>query len=195
MRPTAAAVVVALLAGLVVGAPASAQTYVGTVTEETNNDLSTPNDGLYSYTNQISVATFDDFDFEFSTLGDTDFSVTWQAPAGFLIRITPPSGFDTTQVVFQFATGNSYYNVGEVQPTAALSLSGLFGNTLPTMATSTQFTGPKTAQLPANNAGAFIFASGYAFDVPFFLSSATVTFTVPAAYDVDFDAPLNAFSV
>jgi hypothetical protein len=50
--------------------------------------------------NEISVATLDDFNFAFSSLGDVNFSVTWQAPVGSLIEITPPSGFDNTQIFF-----------------------------------------------------------------------------------------------
>jgi hypothetical protein len=38
-------------------------------------------------------------------------------------------------------------------------------------------------------------ASGYAFDEAFYLSSATLTFTVPASYNVDYNAPLIDFNV
>jgi hypothetical protein len=183
------------LLAMALAATAWGQTYVGTLSVESNTDQSDPGNGLYTYLNEISVATLNDFNFPFSTLGDVDFSVTWQAPSGYMIQITPPSGFDNTQVAFQFYTGLSGYNVGQIMPTASLSLAGFAGSTLPVMTPSSQFTGPQTSTLPADNAGAFIFATGYAFDEPFYFTSATVTFTVPAAYDVDFNAPLIDFNV
>ena len=190
-----ASIFATVLASLSVAAAASGQTYVGTLSVESNSDQSDPGNGIHTYLNQISVATLDDFDFAFSSLGDVDFSVTWQAPTGYRIKVTPPSGFDATQVLFQFYTGLSGYNVGQIMPSPTLSVTDLLGSTLPTLGASTQFTGPATSTLPANNAGAFVFATGYALDEPFYLSSAKVTFTVPAAYDVDYNAPLLGFNV
>lgn len=188
-------VAVLVCAPFILASSALGQTFVGSLSVESNSDESDPGNNVYTYFNEISVATLDDFDFAFSSLGDVDFSVTWQAPAGQLIKITPPSGFDSTQVIFQMFTGLSGYNVGQVLPTTTLSLTDFTGSTLPTMTPSAQFTGPQTSSLPADNAGAFVIASGYAFDEPFFLSSATVEFSVPASYDVDFNAPLIDFNV
>jgi hypothetical protein len=190
-----ARIYVTLIASLLITQAAPAAIYTGTVTVESNADLSDVNAGNYQYTNQISAATLPDFNFAFSTLGDTDFSVTWQAPTNYLIQITPPSGFDFVQVLFNFYTGNSYYNVGEVIPPATVSLTDFSGNNLPNMPPSTQFTGPQTATFPANNAGAFIIPTNLPLGESFYLSSATVEFTVPAAYNVDFNAPILGFEV
>ena len=195
MLRTHTLIVAVILVACGLPATAPAQNYVGTLSVESNSDQSDPGNGLYTYLNEISVTSLDDFNFAFSSLGDVDFSVTWQAPPGYLIEITPPSGFDNTQVLFQMYTGLSGYNVGQISPSATLTLTDFTGNTLPTMSPTTQFTGPQTSTLPADNAGAFVFAGGYALDEPFYLSSANVTFTVPASYDVDYNAPLIDFNV
>lgn len=186
---------ITLIASLLITQAALAASYTGTVTVESNADLSDVNAGNYIYTNQISAATLPDFNFAFSTLGDTNFSVTWQAPTNYLIKITPPSGFDSVQVLFEFYTGSSYYNVGEVTPPATLSLTDFTGNNLPGMPVFTQFTGPQTTSFPADNAGAFIIPNNLPLGESFYLSSATVQFTVPAAYNVDFNAPILGFDV
>lgn len=186
---------IALIGFLLIVPAARGQSYVGTVLVESNADQSDIVAGTYTYINQLSVATLPDFNFPFSTLGDVDFSITWQAPPNYRIQITPPSGFDNVQVYFQFYSGSSGYNVGQVDPPTTLTLAGFSGSTLPSMPSAAQFTGPQTSSLPADSAGAFIFPSGFALDEPFYLSSATVEFTVPAAYDVDFNAPVAGFEV
>jgi hypothetical protein len=81
---------------------------VGTMTEQSNSY--TPDSDPGSMSSRVRVNASDplgSFTHDFSALGETEWTVTWQAPAGKAIEIAVPVGFDDIEVEFEFFAGNS----------------------------------------------------------------------------------------
>ena len=155
----------------------------GTLTEET----SVFNPGIPGITLNKSLAIISKaiprgtFNHDFSTLGETPWSVTWQAPAGQRIEVAVPADWlSPTPLFLTFRGGGHSVSAGDfVDSSPGVSFAGFAGASIgPTG--SMHLTGPGAADTDASFGGSITIpltpGSVFSFE------SATVSTTVPTSY-------------
>lgn len=156
---------------------------IGTLTVQTTSYVDNFSIGTMAGSQLSVAAPLPAFSADFSALGDTEFSVTFQAPAGKAIELTVPTGFDTVRLGASYRGLTSSFGIGRFSTAAAtVSVGGASGESLPTTQGSVVLTGPGgDFKAVMANFGSLTPGKTYRFE------SITVSATVPAAYDVVFD--------
>ncbi|WP_309382723.1 hypothetical protein [Cerasicoccus frondis] len=121
---------------------------------------------------------------DFSALGETTLSVTWEAPEGYLYNVYTPSGLDwegggyIIQFTFQFGslTGTDGYTDFTVD---SVSVGGSIGAEMPTYNTSFAYGTDGTDTTLETSIGFADFVVGETYQ----FSSVTTTMTIPDSYD------------
>jgi hypothetical protein len=134
------------------------------------------------------------FAHDFGIVGDTQWTVTWQAPPGSRIEVTAPIGMNSLQLNASFGGGNVGGGVGNFQFTdPMLTVGGLSGDSIDFSLGFVSLAGPGIDDNVARfNASFFAFLNPgdtFSFD------SLTFSGTIPASYDGVFATPIANFSV
>ncbi len=178
-------VVAAVIAAVVsCGGVASAVAIVGEVTEHSNSY-----NGVAS-TAGLEVAAPGNLTVDFSALGAEPFSVTWKAPAGKLIEIAMPLA-DPGGLLFEFVVpgaGFGFDSFNDASPTIVADFDVLPALDYDMM----ELAGPSTG---ADSAGAAVIYHPLTPGEAYWLTSLTISTTVPAAYNEIFDDAIGSFLV
>ena len=179
--PIVSAVLVAAFA-----APALAQPSIAVTLSETEF-FTDPSEGEFGIL--LSDPTPDPFTADFGLLGDTQVSVTWQAPAGQFFEIAPPVGFDFPSLIFRVQTDGGFSSSGSFDSfDLSLDIAGQSGDALPT---------PNNTFLEGSGPGSLNLIAGVDIDLVagevYRFTSLTLTGTLPAGYNQNFNGVgLNA---
>ena len=180
---------------LLLALPAAGQTFDAELINESNRVEIERFDGTFARAIvEIEAAPQPDLVIDYSTLGDTLLSVTWRAPAGKRIEISPPASsewmIDGVSLGLDF--GRFSFGAGSIQPTGSVT-SEDFTSTIgvpPTFFPNPIFTGPG-----GNN---FFAGVGIESLVPgeiYTFTSLTLELTIPASYDVAFDSTFDQYGI
>ncbi|MDX9912065.1 MAG: PEP-CTERM sorting domain-containing protein [Phycisphaerales bacterium] len=144
-----------LISGIVASAACShafAQSdWSGVLSEESFAIYDDKNPGFYYNDASISVATSDTLSFDFSAVGDTEFSFTWAAPAGQFIEIAVPDFLASSPFVkLRFgALGSGIFRESDILD---YTVFGESGTPLPAVAADMRvYSTGLTAQIVWNN--------------------------------------------
>ncbi|MEO0963797.1 MAG: PEP-CTERM sorting domain-containing protein [Planctomycetota bacterium] len=149
----------------------------------------------------LSAATLpDNFDIDFSTLGDTTVRFTAQAPTGQLIAITPPADFSSNNLVTFEAFGGPLLifsgfetNVDVASPPGA-ALTNFTRTPILLLGAADQTDGNGNP-FPADDFLAEVDFDELTPGETFLVSSISIEAVVPASFDGDFDVPFTAFQL
>jgi hypothetical protein len=139
---------------------------------------------------QLTVASLGTFGEQFSTIGDADWTVTWTAPAGTLIEIAVPTGFNRVDLAIDFWAGN-FSTAGGLFSLVAPDVDYLPGSPTLSWVNDQMFTTGPGGDLARALADSINLNPG---DVIRF-GSISMTLPIPASYDVDFSSPISAFFI
>ena len=179
-----------LAAAVLLVTPANADlVLVGAVTEESNS-FGPDIDAIVGEAT-VAVASPGTFDQEFSALGEQAVSITWQAPAGQLIEVVTPVGFEFgSQLRFNFRGGNNFFVSGSLNASLTPTLIDLTGGTLDPVFASVGLSGP------GGDAVGFNVVYDLEPGVTYRFAGLTATGVIPAGFDTDFDdLPIEQFAV
>ena len=182
----------ALLAMMSLLAPyAGANTFNGVVSEEVNSFEDEGNNSEYYSQAEVRVpAPLSNSVFTFSGPGEDVVSVTWSAPAGKLIEIATPAGFDDIEVDFRLFSGG-LYRAGGITPDTQVQFADFQGPALPSFTDNTLFSGPG----PDGDGARVLFDYTLPAGETYRFSSVTATVTIPESYTMDFNSPTNQFGI
>ena len=173
-------------------ATASTITNVGVMTEQGNAFGASSPSGFKSTAFVGAAGPLGSFTHDFSTLGDTEWTVTWRAAPGQFIEIEVPNGSDYFEVEFLFRGGGS--QVG------GFSKNG-FGTDVD-LAPGSPALSVVDEQVALTGPGGTSFSSKAYLDdrllTPgqvYRFTSVTSTVTIPTSYNVSLDQPVSEFMI
>ncbi|MCB9853334.1 MAG: thrombospondin type 3 repeat-containing protein [Phycisphaerales bacterium] len=163
---------------------------IGTVSQETAEFSSGP--GGSTSTVKVAVpAPLDDFVYDFSTLGDTTMTVTWQAPAGQYIEIDVPDNFDSINLQFYLQVHGAV-SAGNRSLPLDVTASQLGCNPLPDLDGNTRMTitGPSGSGMRV-----LVYYRDLVPGETYRVTSLTAEATIPADFDVNINEYISSFYV
>ncbi|MEM7246529.1 MAG: thrombospondin type 3 repeat-containing protein [Acidobacteriota bacterium] len=134
---------------------------------------------------RIRPSVFNPLNASFSLLGDTEVTLTLEAPPERLFSIETPAGWNNTVLALRFSIGGGFFGAGSITPVPEATLHDLDG-LVPTdvFENLVSMTGPGTT--PSNSVWTVSLAYQLQPGDSFTFRRVTWQFTVPAGYDVDF---------
>ena len=166
-------------------------TTIGVVSEESNTYY--PDDFVgYSSSAQLDVpAPKGTFTQDFNTLGEVVWTVTWQAPAGHVIEIAPPAGWENGSLYVQFQAGLSG-GVSHYDTTPTLTLYGESGDSLGSYTGSSHYMMVRPTSANTVNA---VCSWDLTMGNTYRASAISLTTTVPAGINDNINAAIGTFNL
>lgn len=153
-----------------------------------------PEEGEFlSFVTLSAAAPLGDFTVSYSGIGEDQLTINWNAPAGTLIRVTPPADLaDSSRLRFFFTTQGVSVGTGSYQDdVASFQFSDFSGAALPAPATQRMtLSGPGGSDVTA-----FLQFNNLTPGASLQFSRLSMTTTVPTDYNVDFDSAITEFLI